>query len=56
MDKAENINHQCEMHQGTYMPASFSAISFTASRCQKEANRRLQIETVNLSVKRVKTV
>jgi hypothetical protein len=36
--KAENTNHQCEMHQETYMPVSFSATSTTASRCQKEAN------------------
>jgi hypothetical protein len=36
------------------MPASFLAMSTTASSCQKEANRRLQIEIVNFSVKREK--
>jgi hypothetical protein len=25
VDKTENTNHKCEMHQETYMPASFSA-------------------------------
>jgi hypothetical protein len=56
VDKAKNTNHQYEMHQETYLPTSFSVTSTLASRCQKEANRRLKIETVNFSVKREKSV
>jgi hypothetical protein len=55
VDKADNTNHQ-GMHQETYMQASFSTRSTTAGRCHGEANRRLQIESVNYSVKREKTV
>jgi hypothetical protein len=58
VDKAENTNHQFEMHQETYMPASFSVLG-DVNYCKQmpkrgKPTRCLQIETDNFSVKREK--